>query len=329
MVFRIMQRTLHPTFPIKRVKAVFSNPSAGGHVFIDAETEEDVKATVKGVSGVWSRQIRSIPRDVFLRLLRVYGNEVPEKGRWVKLRKSRVIPKAYDGQFAWLYNVDSVEDGLFDVVCVPMQGENGEWHSLYNETQVALFKREGRVVQEPSASSGPLSIYQWKNLFSTSDGFAFFPQVDRASIAWEDVTIPDRKTIDSFRQSTLFTEPSLEKWRKQHEEQELKVGNRVIVKDNARIDNGAIIRSISEDWAEVFLPALQASVEIPLTSLRPQFMLGDTVEVVGGTYKGRWGWIVKVSGQEMHLFVPNASNGVCDAEEVSIMRRDITLHAEQ
>jgi len=140
-----MQRTLHPTFPIKRIKAAFSNPSAGGRVFIEAETEEDVQATVRGLTAAWSSQVRAIPCPVFLRLLRVYGNNGPDVGRWVQLRKTRNVPAAYDGKYAWIEPRDDKEEGLFNVVCVLMQGTEGEWRTLYNNEQLRLFECKGSL----------------------------------------------------------------------------------------------------------------------------------------------------------------------------------------
>jgi len=78
-----------------------------------------------------------------------------------------------------------------------------------------------------------------------------------------------------------------------------------------------MIREVENGSADVFFLSLQTNVVVPLTSLRPDFVLRDMVEVMAGKYKKSWGWIVRMVDNEVELFVPGTTDARHDPEQAS------------
>ena len=331
---RILRRALHPTMPIRRAKAVFSNPNIGGRIFIEAKSEQDVKATIHGVTGVWSRSIASIPQYLYPRLLSVYGKPQPEKGEWVILRKSKEIPNAYDGAFAWILDKRQGDEseGRFSVVAVHRweretiktwkvagtDAGDGEYvapftvldvvrevtPSPYTQAELREAEEQGELMGRIPLDSGEdWKIFKHKDEYITSDGFICFWMISRTSFTHYFCLLPDRDTIDHFREAKFLASPGTKILLDRHQQPEMKSGDRVYISDGTFRSKVGTITNIIDTVVSVYIDSIDATVELALQWLRLHFVILDTVRVQEGEYSGHWGWIVAMKEGSVQLFV--------------------------
>ena len=307
----------------------------GGRVFIEAGSKKEIEATIGGVTGVRYRTITKVPRQLYSRLLHVYGKPQPSDGDWVVLRKSNDIPSAYDGAFAWVLQRQELDEaeGCFHVVTVPLwDRETLKTFTLagsdpgdglpvasytvvdvvrevtpttYTPAQLEEAEENGEVMGRIAAVDGgkDWKVLKYKGEYLTSDGMRCFWGVSRSSICYDVNDIPDRETIERFRGARYLAGPGTRVQLDRHHQREMKAGDRVYINEGRFKSMVGGIESISEVIAKVHIDTIDATVEVALKWLRYHFLVWDTVKVVDGGYAGHWGWIIAVKEGSVDLFV--------------------------
>ena len=340
IVYRIMRRALHPTMPVRRAKNVFSNPNIGARIFIEAANEEDVLATIQGVSGTYAKCVQSLPQALYSRLLRVYGKPAPEEDDWIVLRKSKDIPQAYDGAYAWIFEkVQSAEsEGLFHVIAAPrletlrlqttrLGGSNpddGEFippfqvvdvvreviPSVYTLAEMEEVEKHGVVLASFALEKGPWKIIKHKGECRTSDGFICFWGISRSSFIHSQDITPDRATIDRFCHARFLSDSGTQLLLRTHQQRTMKLGSRVSIDEGAYRSKVGVIKALEDPMAFITIESLEVTVEVALQSLRLDFQVADTVKVIDGDYLEHWGWVTDMDADSVELYVQDLSTAV-------------------
>ncbi|KAJ3558732.1 hypothetical protein NP233_g11449 [Leucocoprinus birnbaumii] len=308
-------------------RSAFTSPGLSGHIYIEAQTRFDVVTLCKPLRGVHWWNVKFVTREDAMKLLnRRPASYMPRTNTWIRLAQW-----PYQNDLAFVKEVLNNEALRVMVVPRVRYYKTGYVIQSWKRPKACLFSRE-----EAIKISGPLSLrtegsgssarnfyfdirYEFTipfDSYTTYDSSGFlelvvdssgylhidiYPQLADLAYFMNCVSIPH-----TFKLLTL----------RLTENRKLRGGDRVLITpknlnfnaDGYRhIGRVCIVDDITNTCAYIhFLSSNSGAPEtlqVPLSSIRRHFRIGDYVRVKAGHLKGRVGWVTNINDAEEQMTV--------------------------
>ncbi|KAJ3576591.1 hypothetical protein NP233_g329 [Leucocoprinus birnbaumii] len=300
-----------------------------GHIYVEAQTRNDVISLFKPIRGVRWWEVKVVTRADSMKLLNRHpGSYTPRPNTWVHLKSW-----PFKNDLAFIQEV--LQRDMLRVIIIPRL-----WYHRPPE-----FKQPGKCpTAKPFNRSKALGITGPSSVVTIGSGstakhlyfdirYDFFPPNDSYtaydSSGFQDLVVDssDYFAIDVYPKLSEITPfmtcvsiPYTVKLLhiRLAENRRLKNGDRVLVVstlkninsvDERHVGRTGIIDDIADTFACVQLPDLDSglleAVQVPLSSVRRHYKIGDYVKVRTGGLREQVGWVTSINHAEDQITIYN------------------------
>lgn len=317
------------------VSSVFYRDSLPGLIYVESRTSSAVHDAVSGIVGVYvSAKITLVPIEEMAPLLRIKKKEINlTPGMWVRLKRGK-----YSGDLAQVVEVDQLTSGVVGVKFIPRidltpkegrdRGANGKGLGGSFRPPQRLFNYDDvkRVYGRGNVRSGPGGMYYFdgdefhdgfclkdiKLNFITTEGVQ--PTLEEVSKFAGDDNAAGKLDLSTIADANRNVSASI-----------LSPGDQVEVHEGELTGMYGTVETISGDTISIKAVggAIHGqTVEVPATSVRKRFDVGEHVRIMAGKNAGVAGMIVQVKGDVVTIMSNQGQ------EEVQAFTKDVRKAAE-
>jgi len=330
------------------IKSVIANPPprtmmGKSYIYVEAHKITHVQEAIKGIHnlqyGQWTQTM--MKKEDVPSIMQVIKPKRPiKKGDWVRLRSA-----PYKGDVAKVFDV-SEQEGKIGVQVVPRidfkkyeqqdsSSDGGRKRKkrtrppqrLFNPQDVTDLQRRFPNVNVPDViSSGFEDEGQDHVKYEFGgkdyvDGFLIL-QIKSDRVDYDSI----KPSLDELRMFERASTDSLQEDESEASTNPFKKGDKVEVKDGDLINLNGVV--ISVNGREVLMQpdhdVFKDALPFDYSSLRKAFKSSDHVKVIGGSYEGETGLVVKISDDDIISIVSDLS-----MKEIRVRASDLQLATEQ
>lgn len=300
IVFRILRRSLEGmSGSYTPIRSAFSRPGLHGVVVIEAQTKSDIEHLCEGMGGIRLSKLSITSHNNGIAYLESPALVwTPKVDSWIRLKRS-----PYRNDIAFILAVDP-RDFRINVVLVPRLHLSPKSNKRKRKALIKGPLDPEEVKQKSGAASLTIEYagesikgYRFNGSYFDASGFLILEDLPHSSYH-PSPALPSLQEITTFRRCTSIDQHHLNLAQQLHESRSFHEGDQVKVFIGEVEGLTGFIKRLEGSTATLQLSCDDSCVEVPTTSIRRYFIVGDRVRVKSGVEEGKVGWVVDVNDKD-------------------------------
>jgi len=344
MVFRIFQRSMegmHRDSKGTQSRSAYESPGIIGKIFIEARLRSDVEAICRGMLGVKWWEARFVTRWDAMKYLnrQKIASFIPREKKWIRLKV-----RPYGNDLAFIRKI--LQNGKLEVVTLPRihyrlnkrfrperpsdlrpktRRPQAQVFDDIKAAEISGHSSLRRVGSDPETSRliySPPSYPQHRKIDLAGEPIPFEFQFDSSGFLiltvdgaeyYHSEVFPTFAEVKPFHKCISIPTPTKLLEFRLAENREFNPGDQVIIIQGTHAGRLGTIEENADTFASIRFTSdldIPESVQIPLSSLRRHYRIGDYVKVKAGENAGVNGHIVNISLNEEQVTLYSPENTV-------------------